>query len=500
MKIAYFLDNQEHLGGAGNLLLQYARLMSNYHDIIVIIPVNEDGSKNEEYVSRCETYGIKYSFLPYRTAYNFEVVDIIRASEQYHCISDFLKKELIELVHYVQLNATVELAARENGIPTLMSVFQLKNEEFKLKCGDLFSKYHLCDSNRYSRAWEKYAGVVSECIRPISPIDDFLVNTEEEFEQLTFLVLGRVCTRKNQLAALKIIGKLNKEYPVKLIIAGELIEAYSEECQDYVRNNNLTDIVEFRDFVSDIDGLMAESDCLLSCSLDESFPTSIVEAVSYGLDIVTTPAGGISEVFHNKENAFVSDGFSDDDIEKNIREYIKCYKKGLLSGIRAAAHQTWCDNFSKTVIYKKLDGYYREVLAGEREYSIDVKTIDAVKIFYDRFLSVNNELSFFKDRILYFYIFFSEFTAKKVYIWGAGKYGKYALECVTKLFSNVNVIAFLDANKTGKYLDHNIVDPRSADYSSVDGIIVAYAGDATETIDFLEKQGFSLHESIMLFR
>ncbi len=54
MKIAFFLDIPNGLGGAGNLLLQQAILMSELHDVMVIIPTDNEGNYNIEYANRCK--------------------------------------------------------------------------------------------------------------------------------------------------------------------------------------------------------------------------------------------------------------------------------------------------------------------------------------------------------------------------------------------------------------------------------------------------------------
>ena len=42
MKVAYFLDIPIGLGGAGNLLLQQAVLMSELYDVIIVIPEDQE--------------------------------------------------------------------------------------------------------------------------------------------------------------------------------------------------------------------------------------------------------------------------------------------------------------------------------------------------------------------------------------------------------------------------------------------------------------------------
>ncbi len=48
------LDISKGLGGAGNVLLEQAKLISTIHDVIVVIPCNVDGEMNPKYELRCK--------------------------------------------------------------------------------------------------------------------------------------------------------------------------------------------------------------------------------------------------------------------------------------------------------------------------------------------------------------------------------------------------------------------------------------------------------------
>lgn len=81
MKIAFFLDIPSGLGGAGNLLLRQAALMSEIHDVVVVIPADEDEIYNMEYAKRCDQCQIPYVHLLYNTSYNFSQADYVAAMD-----------------------------------------------------------------------------------------------------------------------------------------------------------------------------------------------------------------------------------------------------------------------------------------------------------------------------------------------------------------------------------------------------------------------------------
>ena len=66
------------------------------------------------------------------------------------------------------------------------------------------------------------------------------------------------------------------------------------------------------------DQLLRESSCFLLPSYSEGMPMSILEAMSYGLPIVSTDVGAIPEVVENGNSGYLSNPGDIDDISKNI--------------------------------------------------------------------------------------------------------------------------------------------------------------------------------------
>lgn len=146
MKIAFFLDVPKGLDGAGNLLLQQAGIMAKTHEVIVVIPCDEQGIMNREYARRCKNKGLSYRSLHYKTSFSFRNVDYLHAVLSSENIKVFVVKERIDFLHSIQTNPAVEMVSRELEIPHLMNVYQMWDEEFVLAYVDIFAKYHLCDS------------------------------------------------------------------------------------------------------------------------------------------------------------------------------------------------------------------------------------------------------------------------------------------------------------------------------------------------------------------
>lgn len=228
----------------------------------------------------------------YNTAFWPQYIDLITVKDVLPKIKNFISKEKADLLHSVQLNTAVELAARELDIPHLMNIYQLRKEEFIFRHMDIFPQYHSCDSLFYCALWSGETGMETRCIRPAAPLDQ-MIERKKENQSLRILMLGSICGYKNQLAAIRAVEICHQNNKgITLTIAGEDGSAYAQICKNYVKKNGLSDVVKMVGFLNNVESVLHTHDCLLCTSTWESFPSSIVEAMTYDLTIISTPVAG----------------------------------------------------------------------------------------------------------------------------------------------------------------------------------------------------------------
>lgn len=80
-----------------------------------------------------------------------------------------------------------------------------------------------------------------------------------------------------------------------------------EKVRDLINSYGIDDIVKFEGWV---DGdrkkaILSESNIYILPSYNEGLPISILEAMSYGLAVISSNVGSIPEVVHNNENGFI---------------------------------------------------------------------------------------------------------------------------------------------------------------------------------------------------
>lgn len=125
-------------------------------------------------------------------------------------------------------------------------------------------------------------------------------------EQVNFLFLGRVGQRKGAFDLIKSFATLSAQLQAcsSLILAGDgdLFEA-----QQLIENLNLTNRITLCGWVNpqQRDVLLAKANVFVLPSYNEGLPMALLEAMSWGLPVITTPVGGIPELVNQLENGLL---------------------------------------------------------------------------------------------------------------------------------------------------------------------------------------------------
>ena len=500
MKVAYFLDIPIGLGGAGNLLLQQAVLMSELYDVIIVIPEDQDGNYNLEYASRCERYNMPYKRIRYNTAFQFSMIDVMEATRSVCDIERFVREEKIGLFHSVQLNVAVEYVSRKLRIPHLMDIYQLQENEFKICSQDIYPQYHLCDSMLYSNCWSKQLEITSRCVRPVAPLENIKKKEVHSKERLKILMLGSVCERKNQLTAIKAVEEcksLGKN--VELHIAGSLDNDYAEECRMYASERDLGRAVTFYGFVSNIIPLLESCDCILCASNDESFPSSLVEALTYGLTVISTPVAGVPEIFIDKVNAFISTDFSVKGIRESILDGMMYYKTGKIVDIHENVERTWKDNFERSLVRGQIDSYYKEIITNgfyksTQPFLTAREEAQQIAVLLE---GIDDEgEKWIHQKYLYYALIRKQLSHGKIYIWGAGKLGRLAVTILERICPELKIMAFIDSCKKGFYFGKKVVGIEDIPIQKEQFYSISFGRNREEAISVLRKKGIELSEQL----
>ncbi len=120
---------------------------------------------------------------------------------------------------------------------------------------------------------------------------------------------------KRVVDVIKVFEKVQKEIPSKLLMVGEGPERI--KAQRYVKRNQLSNKVLFFGKSNEINELLCYSDIFILPSEKESFGLAALEAMIHKVPVISTNAGGLSEVNINGISGFLSEVGDIDNMAKN---------------------------------------------------------------------------------------------------------------------------------------------------------------------------------------
>lgn len=118
-------------------------------------------------------------------------------------------------------------------------------------------------------------------------------------DEVVFLCVGTLCERKGQVDALRALEKIADllTVPVRLTFVGDATGRYALEQQRFALRfqGNGRVRISFVDSTTSIGRYYLAADIFLLCSRVESFPRVVLEALAFGLPIISTPVFGVVE-------------------------------------------------------------------------------------------------------------------------------------------------------------------------------------------------------------
>lgn len=179
-------------------------------------------------------------------------------------------------------------------------------------------------------------------------------------DRLTFLNVGIIQPRKNQLALIKGINLL-KKYPLQLILVGpkdDNFPEYYKAIVDYINNYNLKEKVFIVGKKDDVREYMELSDVFLFASNNEGFGNVLAEALVMGLPVITTYLSGINQYINPFVGRVVNKGVVDNNLPLEYLKYLEEIIKGVIKFDSVKVREYGIEHFSAKFIDEKYNDIY----------------------------------------------------------------------------------------------------------------------------------------------
>lgn len=179
-----------------------------------------------------------------------------------------------------------------------------------------------------------------------------------------FILLGRIMPEKGQWFLLKSLKELDKDILEKiqiLLVGGSPPhrEGLKEQLVEDIIKMGLEDVVIIKDFITNINDVLNSVDFSLVPSLmADPFPTTVLEAFSYGKPVIVTRDGGAEEIVKNNLNGFT---VKRNDVNELKNAIITCVemKEDEYKNFSKNARTFFLENLKVEVYEKKIKDYFR---------------------------------------------------------------------------------------------------------------------------------------------
>ena len=138
-------------------------------------------------------------------------------------------------------------------------------------------------------------------------------------ETAVLISVGRLDENKNQELLMHAMNDLAASNVILLIVGDDpSVNKYYYHKLLNLKINNVF-LLGSKENVADY---LSVSDAFISSSLNEGLPISALEALSLGLSVISTPAGGLRSLINHLQNGFITKDFSIQEMVFSVKEFL----------------------------------------------------------------------------------------------------------------------------------------------------------------------------------
>lgn len=144
---------------------------------------------------------------------------------------------------------------------------------------------------------------------------------------LNIVFSGYISESKGQIQAIKAIEQLDEDYKkrIRLDIIGTGKKEYIKYLKKYIDDKNMSDVIHFLGYKSNLRSLLSQYDIGMMCSKSEGFGRTTVEYMATGLVVIASNTGANKEIICDNENGFIYEYNNIDSLSNLLKRVIDQY-------------------------------------------------------------------------------------------------------------------------------------------------------------------------------
>ena len=295
MKIIHLLQSSR-FSGAENVVCQIIGLFQSDENYEMMY-CSRDGQIRESLLERS---------IPFIPITDLTVEEIKRVIKQYKP----------DVIHAHDMRASFIASIAAHGVPIISHIHNnnfdsrgISIKSFAFLYAGLKSKhiFWVSDSSFSGYSFHGFLNKKSEILYNIIDIDKLYqkMALDNKTYDYDIVYLGRLSHPKNPSRLLKIIKMvvdIRQNTKIAIIGAGELEDEVHAEAEKLGLNDN----VDFWGFTANPYKVLHDSKLMLMTSLWEGTPMCVLEAMSLGVPIVSTPTDGVKVIVESGKTGFLS--------------------------------------------------------------------------------------------------------------------------------------------------------------------------------------------------
>jgi glycosyltransferase involved in cell wall biosynthesis len=178
---------------------------------------------------------------------------------------------------------------------------------------------------------------------------------------LSLLYLARIEKTKGIYIALQAYVILKQRYPdLSMTIAGNGLELANIKTE--IEKNNIKDVLVKGHIDKDeIANAFTTSSVYIFPSYREGMPTSVLEAMAFGLPIITRQVGGLKDFFTNEKMGYITESLDPSDFAEIIDQLLQ--NPGKMKDIAQYNYIYAREHFISDIVVKRIESIYKIMLS-----------------------------------------------------------------------------------------------------------------------------------------
>lgn len=183
--------------------------------------------------------------------------------------------------------------------------------------------------------------------------------------RFTIACFSRIEYAKGQHLLLEAVSMLNAEgVELQAVIVGHGMDpAYRERLEGQVQGDGLGEQLRFMDFIKDPMKIMPCFDVIVLPTFEETFGLVVVEAMSMGVAVIGSRAGGVPEIIDHGVTGLMFESGNSRDLASTLRTLYR--DPGLRKELAARGCVSARENYSDDSHMERLEGFFDRVSTTE---------------------------------------------------------------------------------------------------------------------------------------